>query len=272
MPKGLSIHLGLNAVDPAHYGGWTGDLAACERDAMDMRRLAAAAGFKTKIMLTAQATSAVLFAALRSAAGKLVSGDILLLTNSSHGGQIPDPTGEEDDGQDETMCLYDRQVIDDELYAAFGRFADGVRILFVSDSCHSGTLARMVPPPGVAAAARSDMPAARFAPPRVTHATYAAHRALYAAIQDATAGVRPADVRASVLLISGCQDEEFSYDGNPNGAFTGALLKVWKRGGFAGDYAEFHQAIKAGLQQQHPNLFTTGAANPGFLKEKPFKI
>ena len=34
----LSLHLGLNAVDPVHYGGWSGELAACERDATDMAR------------------------------------------------------------------------------------------------------------------------------------------------------------------------------------------------------------------------------------------
>lgn len=28
--KGLSLHLGLNRVDPAHYGGWDGALTACE--------------------------------------------------------------------------------------------------------------------------------------------------------------------------------------------------------------------------------------------------
>ena len=38
--KALSLHLGLNAVDPVHYGGWSGELAACERDATDMAALA----------------------------------------------------------------------------------------------------------------------------------------------------------------------------------------------------------------------------------------
>ena len=30
---GLSLHVGLNAVDPAHYAGWSGPLNACEADA-----------------------------------------------------------------------------------------------------------------------------------------------------------------------------------------------------------------------------------------------
>ena len=41
MAKGYSLHVGLNAVDPAHYEGWDGALAACEFDADDMAELAA---------------------------------------------------------------------------------------------------------------------------------------------------------------------------------------------------------------------------------------
>ena len=47
MPKGLSLHIGLNFVDPNHYQGWDGQLAACEFDAKDMSALAKKKGFKT---------------------------------------------------------------------------------------------------------------------------------------------------------------------------------------------------------------------------------
>ena len=36
----MSLHIGLNAVSPASYGGWGGPLAACEADAKDMEQLA----------------------------------------------------------------------------------------------------------------------------------------------------------------------------------------------------------------------------------------
>ena len=39
-PKALSLHIGLNAVDPKAYAGWSGPLAACEFDANDMAALA----------------------------------------------------------------------------------------------------------------------------------------------------------------------------------------------------------------------------------------
>ena len=34
-PKGISLHVGLNRVDPVHYLGWKGELVACENDARD---------------------------------------------------------------------------------------------------------------------------------------------------------------------------------------------------------------------------------------------
>ena len=37
MAKGMSLSIGLNAVDPKHYGGWAGELNACEADAAEMR-------------------------------------------------------------------------------------------------------------------------------------------------------------------------------------------------------------------------------------------
>ena len=41
--KGISLHIGLNRVDPAHYKGWDGALQGCENDANDLRAIAEAA-------------------------------------------------------------------------------------------------------------------------------------------------------------------------------------------------------------------------------------
>src|SRR5205814_4144657 len=57
-PKALSVHLGLNAVSADHYGGWSGELAACEFDANDMAAIAKAKGMKPTVLLTKKATRA----------------------------------------------------------------------------------------------------------------------------------------------------------------------------------------------------------------------
>ena len=55
MARGMSLHIGLNAVDPAHYNGWDGALTACEFDANDMESLAQSRGFETTKLLTGEA-------------------------------------------------------------------------------------------------------------------------------------------------------------------------------------------------------------------------
>ena len=46
---------------------------------------------------------------------------------------------------EETWVLYDRQLVDDELYKIWSKFKPGVRILVLSDSCHNGTVTRDIP-------------------------------------------------------------------------------------------------------------------------------
>src|ERR1043166_530456 len=255
MAKGLSFHFGLNAVDPGHYQGWDGQLAACEADAKDMYALAVKQGFTaTKPLLTKSATTAALTDALKEAAGKLGKGDILFLTYSGHGGQVKDRNGDETaDDMDETWVLYDRQFVDDELYDLWGTFKPGVRILVLSDSCHSGTVVRNVPPFIDGGPRHRAMP--RDGGVRVEKA----NDKLYRAIQASHPGAENAKVRATVLLISGCMDNQFSQDGLKNGAFTGMLKKVWNGGRFVGNYRQFRDRIRARMPEtQTPNYFVVG--------------
>jgi metacaspase-1 len=146
LARAASLHIGLNAVSADHYGGWSGQLAACEFDAKDMAAIAKAQEMTSTVLLTKHATRAKALDGIRSAAKTLKSGDLFFLTYSGHGGQVPDVSGDESDKQDETWCLYDGQLIDDELYYELSLFAAGVRILVLSDSCHSGTVTRDLPP------------------------------------------------------------------------------------------------------------------------------
>ena len=78
MAKGISLHIGLNAVSAAAYGGWSGELNACEADANDMEALAKSRGFKTTKLLTKAGTRNKALAAVKSAATALSSGNVLL--------------------------------------------------------------------------------------------------------------------------------------------------------------------------------------------------
>ena len=275
-----SIHIGLNRVDPAHYDGWDGALMACEFDADDMQKLAKSRRFKPTKLLTQEATADAVTAAIEKAANDLSEGDFLFLTYSGHGGQVPDKNGEDEpDRTDETWVLYDRQLVDDELYALWAKFEPGVRIFVLSDSCHSGSVLRNIDDrdavPNVVAnreTAAAQSPRRRALPLDVMVKTYRAHADQYDAIQDALPSSANADVGAGVLLISGCQDDQLSMDGMSNGLFTETLLGVWDKGRWEGNYSNFHQAIIGKMpQEQQPNLMQVGAKDSGFGDEDPLQ-
>ena len=278
MPQGLSIHIGLNSVDPNHYNGWSGKLNACEADANDMQRIASDNKFETTKLLTKQATADAVKKAISDAAGKLEKGDILFLTNSSHGGQVPDTNGDEPDSRDETWVTYDRQLVDDELYDLYSQFAAGTRIFVLSDSCHSGTVNRDIFDAAVPSVVEADMidtekPLTKDLPRDVAEATYEHNKELYDDIQKSYPAAEKAEIGASVLLISGCQDNQLSMDGSKNGLFTQQLLSVWNDGKFRGSHRRFHRAIGAKMPPtQSPNYNPVGAHNGKFERQRPLTI
>ncbi|GGO88874.1 caspase family protein [Wenjunlia tyrosinilytica] len=285
MPTGLSIHIGLNAVDPARYEGWDGELIACEQDAQDMAQLAKNSGFTvTPPLLTADATAKRVTAALREAAGSLKKEDVLLLTYSGHGGQVEDLNGPEDepDRLDETWVLHDRQFVDDELFALLGTFAAGVRILVFSDSCHSGSVVKEVPQllsPAALERQFQTQDAAevekriRVMPLKTQAKVNKRDKKLYDGIQAEQPAKDAADIAASILLISGCQDCQTSADGLRNGLFTSKLLETWNGGHFKGGYRAFHrQIMKKMPMNQIPNLLRVGHLDSAFLRQTPFTI
>jgi hypothetical protein len=303
--KAMSLHIGLNSVDAGHYGGWGGELCACEFDANDMSAIATKAGMKAKLLLSKQAKRDAVLDGIRGAAGALKAGDLFFLSYSGHGGQVADVTGDEPDKKDETWCLYDGQLIDDELYFELGRFESGVRVLVVSDSCHSGTVTRAAMQPTSEPVTVSGQHwRSKMMPPGVALRTYREHQAMYDKLQEDVAKkagkegeVDPDSMlsrvavsprltalvkafRPAVILISGCQDNQTSMDGDHNGAFTEQLLQVWDNGTYVHphntkavrNYATFHTAIRARMPaSQSPNLFTLGDVS-AFLREKPFAV
>ena len=277
MSKAVSFHLGLNAIDPAHYGD-PGVLRGCENDARDMAAIAKAAGYTPTVLLTRKATSMALFATLDQHAKALQSGDAFLLSMSSHGAQVRDLTGEEADGKDETWCLYDRMVLDDEIYAAMCKFREGVNIVVLSDSCHSGTMTRRLRLLTEANIADDFLPNSgamltRCFDPILASQCWETHQSLYAAVKYAAGSRTLQDAAAAVLLISGCQDEQLSGDLPTNGVFTGALKTVWANGGYRGDYADFTRKIinAIGSPLQVPNLTVYGRNGDVLKAQRPFQ-
>ncbi|GAA1061445.1 caspase family protein [Agromyces bracchium] len=274
MPTMKSLHVGLNAVDPKSYGA-PYELLACEADAADMRALAEARGAEAAVILTADATCDAVLQAMQDAADELVAGDMFFITYSGHGGQVPDVDGEEPDFLDETWCLFDSQLRDDDINAALASFTEGVQILVLSDSCHSGTVSRGIAMSRDANLVDSGPAKSKRLPLTSTVREFESHEGRY----HGRATAPKSAVRATGALISGCLDDQESKDGAVNGAFTGALLRVWDDGAFSGDHSQLHQAIKQNLREggfeQEPNLRTLSVeddAYRAFLALRPLTL
>ena len=239
---------------------------------------------KPTVLLTRKATRAAMLAALRAAAKTLASGDFFFLTYSGHGGQVPDVNGDEDDKKDETWCLYDGQLIDDELYFELGQFKAGVRILVLSDSCHSGTVTRaaIMPPTdrsrrsGRRTDARRGGDAHLPRAPGVLRQAADRRRRRRPASRSSTPTTRSRRSRRSGRLVGRSRssfdrvgDADLRLPGQPDldgrraqrRLHRAAARRSGTRARFSGNYANLHARIRARLPaSQSPNLFTLGTA------------
>jgi hypothetical protein len=272
---GVSLHIGVNRCSAGHYRGWEGPLSSCENDADIMQAIARAQGFETTQLKTEQATRDNVRSAIVDAAAQLTAGDMFLVSYSGHGGQVRDVTGEERDAKDDTWCLYDGQFLDDELHVLFAEFAEGVRLLVLSDSCHSGTMLKRGSGPKQQPEFEDDYIYSRAMPRNAAIDTFKGNRSFYAQIQDALPRPRP-EIRASVRLLSGCQEHEQSFGNKEHGRFTNAIRTVFADGGFQGSYKSFHREIVAAVAKamnpQTPGHAVIGRPDPDYDRQSPFAI
>jgi hypothetical protein len=251
-----------------------------------MEAIADSLGYETTFLTDADATAQAVLDAFSGAARECRPGDILLYTFSGHGGQQYDVSGDEPEKLDEFSVFYNRIGLDDELYAALAAFSSGVRIYSCLDSCHSRTglkvIYRELPqfpplarayglPSGKTTPRIKTLPTElRIIPEDVQSWFFKKNRELYASLKART---RDADPRASIIVMSGCQDNQLSSDGEVNGLFTEKLLEVWAGGDFSGDYKDFYDSISAKMPPtQSPGLEKLGVISAEFLAQKPFSI
>lgn len=222
---------GVERVWPSAYGGsWDGALVpAVRNDVRLMVRTLTDRGFQVWTLLE-DGTRDAFSRRVMDLARRAVAGDLVVIYFSGHGGQLPEMENsirfDETDGLDETLCFPDGQMVDDELRRLFGQFQPGVRVIFIADSCHSGTVTRTGREP--MAFVSEDMEhliLAKAMPPDVVEPAYLTQREAYDAARS-----RPLDASRrtdgpAVLLLGGCEESGFSYSLPDQGAFTLAMAQ-----------------------------------------------
>jgi hypothetical protein len=258
------------------YPGTDMDLSGCVNDANDWAQELTGRGFVVERLLDAQADKAGMVHSIRTLVGGADRGDVIVITFSGHGTYAPDDNDEEADGLDEALCPHDIKrgnvLIDDEISQLFAERAPGVRMLLLSDSCHSGTVTRAAAPDPEAQAARP-----RFLPmaswlPETKLQRGASGRPLSKLFVSQTHSpwFGALFVAGGDLLLSGCEEgpDNFSYDASfnsrPNGAFTYYALKTLKTLAPGATYVDWHKAIRRSLPSasypQAPQLFGSKSA------------
>jgi hypothetical protein len=244
------------------YPGTDSDLYGCVNDCFDWSSVFKNHGFVIHNNLTDKlATRENILRNIKEVIEKTPENGSIVIQYSGHGTFIPDLDGDEADGVDECWCPHDIMtngpIIDDELFRLFKQKKKGVKLVLISDSCHSGTVMRFSP------FMMSQMTRrVKFLPPTTfmslkNLASLPPHR-----INFRQSGyVKLLISQTPALLLAGCQDTEYSYDawfGNrANGAFTYFSidrLKAIK----PKTYTEWYSAIRSILPSVHhpqtPNI------------------
>ncbi len=247
----IALCIGIN-----NYPGTQMDLAGCVNDANDWAAALAERGFEVRRLLDAQATLAAMTQGMREAIGAAAPGDCVVITYSGHGTYVPDTSGDESDGLDEGLCPHDIKtgggaLLDDEIHRLFAARRSGVRLVLISDSCHSGTVTRAVPGGDDAA----DLPRPRFLPmgnwlpPEQLPRAASGRPAASVAVSSGESPFARAMARGDDVLFAGCKEgpNNFSYDarirGRPNGAFSYYALKALRTLPPQASYADWRAAV-----------------------------
>jgi metacaspase-1 len=268
--RAYAIVIGSGLLQPTGYGGCKVRTKSCENDAVAMTRFARRRGF-TLIgphdshapFLSKQALKDDIKKAVRKAASELKRGDMLLLFYAGHGASLP--VGRKKN--QEIWCFSDGRLWDLEWDHLRAEFADGVKLVIVSDSCYSGGFG----PP------EKDDPrepnSVRCPRPRVLGKDclqkVSGNSANEFKLLRRKLGRMPRQ-RAKVLLLAACQANQVACASRSHGVFTRKLLEVAKDRALS--YAGvFHHVRRKFPSCQSPFLWQTGRGSDEFREEKAFQ-
>jgi hypothetical protein len=233
------------------YPGTNSDLSGCVNDANDWAAVLKTRKYETVVLLDKKATRKGIVTALNELIQGAQAGDSLVFTYSGHGSWLPYDIDKE------------QYLMDDDLAKVFDQTPADVRLYFVSDSCHSGSVAKFAPDP---VGNRNRLPKIRLLPPlQFVKDTSQRERILLAM----RAPVSSKGEKYPALLLAGCKDVEFSYDadfnGRPNGAMTRVAIDALKKKPKTPQewHTEIRRRLPSQMYPQTPQLFGGTAAKKG---------
>jgi hypothetical protein len=265
MARGTSIHVGVNHPSAARGQ----PLSRSEESAWKMAELAYQAGYGAIHVLRGDdATRGAVHDLVSAAARALEPGHTLFVSFSGHGSQVPDSDLDERDGWDETWCLRDANLIDDELAEIWRGAAAGTRVLVVSESCFGGGMKRG--DEGLAT-----LPPAPYRPVYRSAAPVMRGVQQYAQPASSCISREPSyddGIKACVLMMTASAEAQKAREG----LYIDHLLDLWNGGAFSDSFCALHARLCERVQHdnpgQHPQIAMLGTYDPEFPLDIAFHL
>jgi hypothetical protein len=223
------------------------DLQGCVNDANDWAGLLKNHFQFTDVkqLLNGDATKANITAGLKGLLAGAAAGDILVFTNASHGTYLADTDGDEDK-YDEAICPYDTDsnlLVDDELRNLFKNIPKDVRLSVISDSCHSGSVTRVMV---------NEYRRNRQLNPRVFGGKELSPNELRTARAKKE---KYPESGMKEILLSGCKSNQTSADAYINNDYHGAMsyhaIKAITDANYNLTYADLHERLLSMLADEN---------------------
>lgn len=139
---------GLDYVNPIAYGGWSGACPGAALDAWLYNCILTSYDLPATALYNEYAYYQNIINQTLTILPQIKLGGCLWLTISGHGTRTPDLNGDEDDGYDEQICLFNGRLKDDNVWYLLNHlhsYRPDIHILMISDTCHSGSNYRTGP-------------------------------------------------------------------------------------------------------------------------------
>lgn len=210
----FSLFVGVNEYE---YTSW---LSGCVNDANNLRYRCLRQGFWQKdesVLLTdGRATKEAVRANLSALARKARPGDTVLYYQSSHGGNHGSSGSA---AKEAYLCLFDEIYEDWEFAEDLLQFEEGVKIMVVLDACNSAGMFKK------SAAGGAETQRGAFAFAERVRELLAARRA-----KPGRKGAKSSVSEETIGWMTAADYDQYSWDGEDGGAFTGAMLDGWATG------------------------------------------
>lgn len=299
-PQGIALCIGVRRSHyaahrcPPHARGLPARIPAVDEGAKRLAALATRRGFLAKVLVNSNRNDAApthpnVLRELAKAATELnETGGTLLLTFAGHGLLVPDD--ETAGARNAAWCLKDRPLTSHELTRALEQFNERVRLWILSDSCYSGAMVSSrgrpgprpapfeaavgperanhhppsppsfsAPPSGPPSSAAPPGPPSSAAPPSGPPSS--------AAPPSGPPSSAPPSIRAAVLFLSACKDDQRTRQGE----VTHAFVDLWENDRYNDSYDDLCDAVVRNMTKpgtREPQKYWAGEG-PAFGRQKP---